>query len=178
MKILFFTLFLISSKFSEGQLSNVTQTLSDFSPRVFVDSVQTKLNYFIFDTNKISSIDIQKSTSDDLIPPVDRIYITSKFPGDYNFLSYRDLKEKYFRNTTKPVLLLVNSIFLKNPSAINIDSSFIYNVEVDTGADFEELKNMFSSRTIVNIQTKNGEREHYRPVMMHGMTPSFRKNLE
>lgn len=149
------------------------------NPIFYVDSIPTEREFFIWDTDKISRVNIVKTSFANLTHGKDQIHITSKNKGDYNFLSYSDLKEKYFRYTSKPVLLLINSIFVKNAAAINIDSSHIYNVEVDTGADFEELKNIFTSRTIVNIQTKNGDRsENYRPVMMHGMPQGLsRKSL-
>ena len=51
-------------------------------------------------------------------------------------------------------MLLVNGCFIKNPTQINIDSAYIYRIEVESGADFEELKKIYSSLSIVNIETK------------------------
>ena len=46
-------------------------------------------------------------------------------------------------------------MFIKNPSKINIDLSYIDKVEVENGADFEQLKNIYPDLAIVNIKLKN-----------------------
>ena len=52
-------------------------------------------------------------------------------------------------------MLLVNGNFIKTFTKINIDSSYISKVEVEIGDDYEELKNIYPSLALVNIQLKN-----------------------
>ena len=73
-------------------------------------------------------------------------------------------------------MLLVNGCFIKNPTQINIDSAYIYRIEVESGADFEELKNIYPLLTIVNIQTNHlkGQRiidssNPQRQIFLHGL---------
>ena len=52
-------------------------------------------------------------------------------------------------------MLLLNGKFIKSAAKINIDSSYISKVEVETGEDYEELKNIYPNMAIVNIKLKN-----------------------
>ena len=52
-------------------------------------------------------------------------------------------------------MLLLNGNFIKNFAKINIDSSYISKVEVETGNDYEELKNIYPNMAVVNIKLKN-----------------------
>ncbi len=167
MKIMLSFLGLAFSMFSHGQpLDKVKSIPTVFfsNPIVYFDSIPTRMELFYFDRNKIKSIINVQSKFDSTTNSSGKIYITSINPKDYNFLSFTDLKNKYIGNNKKPVLLLLNGNFIKNPTSIKIDSSYIYKVEVETGADFEELKNIYPLLSIVNIQTKNraslnGERQ-------------------
>lgn len=158
MKIIFSIFCLGFSFFSFGQLRKSVKTLSTVfisNPVVYFDSIPTSMELFYFDMSKIKSRVWVQEKFDSSTNSSGKIYITSKNPKDYNFLSFTDLKSKYIGSNKKPVLLLINGNFIKNPTQINIDSSYIYKVEVESGADFEELKNIYPLLSIVNIQTKN-----------------------
>jgi len=138
--------------------------LSYDKPSVYLDSNKIELEHYLFDQNNIEKVDVIKKEFDPLTNSSGKIYITSKNPKDYHFLSFTDFKNKYLGNNKKPVLLLINGNFIKNPTNIKIDSAYIFNVEVESGADFDELKNLYPLLSIVNIQTKrreflNGERQ-------------------
>ena len=145
--------------FSIGlSISSFGQKILNYDkPSVYLDSYKIELEHYLFDQNNIARVDVIRKEFDPSTNTSGKTYITSKNPKDFNFLSFADLKSKYFGNNKKPVLLLLNGNFIKNPSQINIDSSYIYKVEVESGADFEELKNIYPLLAIVNIQTKNRE---------------------
>ena len=170
MKIIFCFLGLGFSIISFAQLK-----LYDIKPSVYLDSTKIELEYFLFDQNKIEKFEVVKNNFASLTNTSGSIYITSKQPKNFNFLSYVEIKRKYFSDKTKPVLLLLNGNFIKNASKINIDSSYISKVEVETGADYEELKNLYPSLAIVNIRLKNiNYINDERQISLQGMPP---KNL-
>ncbi|MCY7293122.1 MAG: hypothetical protein LH615_13170 [Ferruginibacter sp.] len=157
------------SLFSFGQMKESVKPLLtsySYNPVIYFDSILTRMDFFYFDTSKIKSINFVKEVYDSVTNSSGKIYITSKNPKEYNFLSFTDLKNKFIGNNKKSVLLLINGNFIKNPSTINIDSAYIYKVEVESGDDFEELKNLYPNLAIVNIKlnnlnNKNGERAIY-----------------
>ncbi len=133
-------------------------------PKVFLDSIPVELEHIYFDTHKIKNIDVKKVT------PTGVIFITSKNPDNYNFLSYATIKARYFSNINKPILLLINGEFINDLTKVNIDSSYIFKIEVERGEDFKELKNLYPDFAIVNIKLNNinntvGERQ----ITLHGM---------
>lgn len=139
------------------------------NPVVYFDSIPTRMELFYFDRSKIKDVVSVQSKFDSSTNSSGKIYITSKNPKDYNFLSFTELKSKYIGFNKKPVLLLLNGNFIKNPTQINIDSSYIYKVEVESGADFEELKNIYPLLSIVNIKTKNAATlNDERPINLNG----------
>lgn len=157
MKITFSWFSLLFSTLSFGQIKpdlNSLPTSLFMDPVVYFDSIPTRMGFFSFDTSQIKSITRVEKKFDGLTQSSAGIYISSKNPRNHKFLSFFDLKNKYVGNEKKPILLLINGNFIKNPSQINIDSAYIYKVEVESGDDFEELKNIYPSLAIVNIQTK------------------------
>ena len=182
MKIIFCFFSVGFSLFSFGQILDNFKNLSTAfisNPVVYFDSVETRMELFYFDVSKIKSSVAVQGKFDSATNSSGSIYITSKNPKDYHFLSFTDLKNKYIGNNKKPVLLLINGNFIKNPTKINIDSAYIYKVEVESGADFEELKNIYPLLAIVNIKTKskaflNDDRQIIlnspeRQIMLNGM---------
>ena len=169
MKIIFWFLSLGFSTISFAQLK-----LYDNKPSVYLDSAKIELEYFLFDHNKIEKFDVVKNHSATLTNNSDRIYITTKQPKNFNFLSYGEIKRKYFSDKIKPILLLLNGNFIKNFTKINIDSSYISKVEVETGNDYDELKNLYPFFTIVNIKLNNENHNNdYRYISLEGLPPKF-----
>ena len=150
MKIFFCFLSLGLSIISFAQLK-----LYDNKPSVYLDSTKIELEYFLFDQSKIEKFDVVKNHTAIPTNNSGSIFITSKQPKNFNFLSYKEIKRKYFSGKTKPILLLLNGNFIKSAAKINIDSSYISKVEVETGDDYEELKNIYPNMAIVNIKLKN-----------------------
>ncbi len=150
MKIIFSLLSLVISTFSFGQL-----LINNTKPDVYLDSNKIELEHFLFDQNKIEKFEVLNNIFDARTNTTGRIYITSKKPQIFNFLSYQQIKAKYFSDRTKPILLLLNGNFVKSPAKLNIDSSYINKVEVETGEEYKELKNLYPTMAIVNIILNN-----------------------
>jgi hypothetical protein len=131
----------------------------------FFDNIQISnevLSYI--DVNKIADVRVTKPTVGPRENYAGRIDITSKSPKDFNFLSFAGIKSKYVNATTKPILLLVNGNFINNAANFKIDDNFISTVEVEQGADFNQLKNIYPTFAIVNIITKNVAQLKAKPV--------------
>ena len=163
MKIIFCFLVLWLSIISFAQLK-----LYDNKPSVYLDSTKIDLENFLFDQNKIEKIDVVKQAFDAGTNTSGSVFITSKQPNTINFLSYEQIKSKYFSGKTKSVLFLINGKFIKNFEKINIDESYISKVEVETGDDYRELKNIYPNMAIVNIKLKNFDLSE-REIILQGL---------
>lgn len=150
MKIMFSLLSIVFSTFSFGQL-----LINNSKPEAYLDSNKIELEHFLFDQNKIEKFEVVNNIFDARTNTTGRIYMTSKKPQTFNFLSYQQIKTKYFSDRTKPILLLINGTLIKSPAKLNIDSSYINKVEVETGEEYKELKNLYPTMAIVNIRLNN-----------------------
>ena len=150
MKIIFSLLSIVISTFSFGQIN-----FDNHKPSVYLDSNRIDFEHYLFDQNKIEKIDVVKQAFDGRTNTSGSVFTTSKQPKSFNFLSYEQIKSKYFSDKTKSVLFLINGNFIKNFEKINIDESYISKVEVETGDDYRELKNIYPNMAVVNIELKN-----------------------
>ena len=152
------------SSFAQTKIGYENNSAGRTKPMIYSDSILVAMEYTYMDMNNIERVTVKKDAVSD------NLYITPKNNYRFNFLTYPDLKSIYFSKITKPVLLLVNGNFAKNSAKINIDSSYIFKVEVESGNDFEELKNLYPDMAIINIKVnnlnnKNGERQ----ISLEGM---------
>ena len=152
------------SSFAQTKIGYENNSAGKSKPMIYSDSILVAMEYTFMDVNKIENFDVKKDALSD------KVYMILKNTERFNFFTYSDLKNIYFSKINKPILLLVNGNFVKNPAKINIDSSYIYKVEVESGNDFEELKNLYPDMAIVNIKVnnlnnKNGDRQ----ISLQGM---------
>ena len=163
MKISLSLLSIVISTFSFGQIN-----FNNHKPSVYLDSNRIDFEHYLFDQNKIEKIDVVKQAFDAGTNTSGSVFITSKQPNTINFLSYEQIKSKYFSGKTKSVLFLINGKFIKNFEKINIDESYISKVEVETGDDYRELKNIYPNMAIVNIKLKNFDLSE-REIILQGL---------
>ncbi len=150
MKQLLLSVLLFSAIFSYGQTK---QGHSSTPPTYFLDSVrQVKLPQF--DPDKISSVDVVKEY-DEVAKTSGRIYIKTKDPKSFNFLSLEQIAKQNAVNAA-PCLYMINSELVKDISNVKIDSSYILKCEV---VNSKELKYFQGgpSFIILNIKTKTKE---------------------
>jgi hypothetical protein len=155
MKFFLSLIFSFMAIVSIGQVTKQIKPVRKLQPVIFLDSV--KMDNVIFDPNQIENVRIEKGF-DSINHTQGEIYVTSKNPKEHYFLSLDDIKAKYTKDTKAPVLFMLNNDFVQNNiSTLKIDSSYILNVEILRGADFDNLKENIPSLTIIRIKTKTKE---------------------
>ena len=145
MKQLFVILFsLLTSK-------AFSQTLNpNNKPVYFLDSVQIA-TIATFDPNKIESIDVVRDK--DPAAPNGKIFIKSKNPRNFKFLSAQDIaKANNIPSETISIFMLDNEI-IRDTGAFRIDSSYILKVEIIKGSEIVYLPQNGPSLAILNILT-------------------------
>ena len=179
MKLFLCLLFSCITVASIGQIAKPTENKP--KPVCFLDSTKIDMANTVFDPNKIADIRVEKGY-DTINHTQGRVYITSKNPKDYYFVSLGEIKEKYAKGATAPALFMLNNSFLQNNiSTFKIDTSYILNVEILRGADFDNLKENLPSLTILRIKTKTKENlEEANKIYIRGtelsMAPSHMPN--
>ena len=142
---------------SFGQVSSLIKSGNHQKSVFFLDSTKIDPAITVFDPNKIATVKVEREF-DTITYKQGRVYMVSKNPKDYYFVSLDEIKAKYAKNATAPVLFMINNSFLQNNiSAFKIDTSYILNVEVLRGTDFDNLKESLPNLTIVRIKTKTKE---------------------
>jgi hypothetical protein len=120
----------------------------------FLDSVRVGKNQVYFDFNKLAGMNVAKDT--DATSQIDgRIYMKSKNPKDYKFLTLKGIEKTYAKSVSGSTLFMIDNVILKDDiSTYKIDSAYILNVEVLKSTEIEHLKNMRPLLTIINIKLR------------------------
>ncbi len=131
------------------------------TPVFFLDSIQVN-TLGTFDNNKIQDINV---VSADAAFPNGRIYIKSKDPRDFKFLSARDILKVYnIPDGTSAIFMLDNEI-INDTTTFKIDSSYILNVEIIKASEIEYLPNNISSLAILKVFTASEENRDRQKVI-------------
>lgn len=157
MKLLALIFFMSLTLTSYGQ---TTKTINANPKKVvlfFLDSTQINKNQLYFDQNKIANISVVKER--DTTNQIDgRMYIKSKNPKDYNFLTLKGIEKAYAKSVSGSTLFMIDNMILKDGiSTYKIDSTYILNVEILKSTEIESLKNSLPFLTIINIKLKTKE---------------------
>ncbi len=140
---------------SYGQVTKATITNPKKEVLFFLDSVRIGKNQLYFDPNEIANIDVVKDTTKQYDG---RIYIKSKNPKDYNFLTLKNIEKTYSKAVSGSTLFMIDNVILKdNISTYKIDSIYILNVEVLKSTEIEYLKDTLPLLKIINIRLKTKE---------------------
>ena len=154
MKIFFSIISIYFSLFSPIQQNSRPKPYEGWQPVCYLDSVEIDLSQTHFDPSKIASMNVLNSYIDSAKQIHGKILITSKDPGNYNFLTIHDIAKAYRQDTIAPVLFMLDNNFLKDISKVKIDSSYILSVECLHGDEFEYLKSTLTNLTILKIMTR------------------------
>jgi hypothetical protein len=159
MKIGYSIFILLFSLSSIGQTIRLRcdgkQANCEFVPKVFVDSMLIPFDYLNkIVPNDIESISVVKTKVDSVIMTHGEIYIKLKNGSTYNFLNFANFKAKYLPTPSKPILLMVNAVFVNDYANFIIDENSIRKVEIENGADITAVKNIYPNNTVINILTK------------------------
>jgi len=159
-----FVIFIFYLAFSYTSFSQHTDTIpkkgsSSLQGKVeyYLDSNKVDIQDYFFDVDQILDVTVIQAY-DSTKKPVGKIFIKSKFPNGYNFISLSQVKDIYFKSVTLPYIFMVDNLFLKgNLSSYKIDSSYILRVEIMKGQEFETLKKDIPNLTIITIKTKSAD---------------------
>lgn len=123
----------------------------------FINGVNYGAYLPYFNQTLIDSVTISKHYVDKENDLFGAIYLTTKTPNKFNFLSINDIDNAYKIEKSGLTLYMLNKEFIKEAAHFKIDSSYIYKVEVIKGKDFDYLKNSQPNLSIVKIFTNTKE---------------------
>ncbi len=153
--LLFIILFL--SLVSFGQQNSNPKPFKEWQPLYYLDSVNVEFSELHFDPGKIESMNVVKSYMDSTGQNYGKIFITSKNPKDYNFLTISDIKTTYKEDSLSPTIFMLDNEFLKDITKFKIDSNYILKIELLRGSEFDYLKKNIPNLTILKIITRTKE---------------------
>jgi hypothetical protein len=126
-------------------------------PAVFFDAKLISMKTLEFlDPNKIETINIiKKDTTINTISYRGQLYITSKNPEQYDFISLEEIKADFTKIKSNDVVYMINGKFIKeNIEIIKLDRNYILDVEVSYSNDFSNLRKSDTKFGIINILMK------------------------
>jgi hypothetical protein len=129
-------------------------------PAIFIDSVLVATNTIEYiDPNDIESINvIKKNTTIDGVLYYGQMYITSKNPKKYDFLSLEQIKSEFTKIKSKDVIYMINGALIKtNIETLKLDRNYILSVEVTNSDAFYNLRKSDIQFDIINILGKTKE---------------------
>ncbi|MDB5231933.1 MAG: hypothetical protein JWN76_2738 [Chitinophagaceae bacterium] len=137
MKIFLLLLCISFSVAVPAQRKRSAKNTTTSQPAIFLDSVNIGNTIFEFDPDMMTKISVGK---DDSKYPNGRIYITTKNPGSFHFLTMKEIIANYKIKTRGTALYMLDNEFIKDTSAFRIDSSYILKIVLIPGSDFSYLK--------------------------------------
>ncbi len=165
-------IFLMSLTFtSYGQVTKTISANTKKEPLLFLDSTRIDKNQLYFDPDKIADINVVKEDG--------KIYIKSKNPKDYNFLTLKGIEKTYAKAVSGSTLFIIDNKILKDDiSTYKIDSTYILSVEVLKSTEIEYLKNRLPLLTIINIKLRTKENiDKANEIRLRGTRYSLPNNL-
>ena len=141
-------------------------------PAVFIDSNLIARNAIEYiNQNEIESVNVVKK--DTIINAVlfrGQLYITSKNPKKYDFLTLEKIKNEFTKIKSNDVVYMVNGAFIKdNIDTFKLDRNYIFAVEVTNSEVFYNLKKGDIKFDIINILGKTKENlENKNKILIRG----------
>jgi hypothetical protein len=129
-------------------------------PAMFIDSVLVGTNTIDYiDPNDIESINvIKKNTTINGVLYYGQIYITSKNPKKYDFISLDQVTSEFTKIKSKDVIYMINGALIKtNVETLKLDRNYILSVEVTNSGEFFNLRKSDIQFDIINILGKTKE---------------------
>ncbi|MFV8271054.1 hypothetical protein ACNQGP_14125 [Flavobacterium sp. GT2N3] len=136
------------------------QTNKTEEPAMFLDSTlvaSTTMRHI--DPNAFESLNvIKKDTTINGVIYRGQIYITSKDPKKYDFISLEQIKSEFTKIKSNDVIYMVNGAFIKdNIATFKLDRNYILEVEVTNSEAFYNLRKSDTKFDIINILGKTKE---------------------
>ncbi|MFV8369163.1 hypothetical protein [Flavobacterium sp. LB2R40] len=129
-------------------------------PAVFIDSNLVARNALAYiDQNEIESVNvIKKDTTINEVLYHGQLYITSKNPKKYDFISLDLIKSEFTKIKSNDVVYMINGAFIKdNIETFKLDRNYILAVEVTNSETFYNLRKSDTKFDIINVLGKTKE---------------------
>ncbi|TDE43794.1 hypothetical protein E0I26_09180 [Flavobacterium rhamnosiphilum] len=129
-------------------------------PAMLLDSTLVATNTMEYiDPNEIESINIiKKNTTINGVLYYGQIFITTKNPKKYDFISLDQIKSEFTKIKSNDVIYMVNGVLIKdNIETFKLDRNYILTVEVTNSNAFYNLRKNDTKFDIINILGKTKE---------------------
>lgn len=153
--IIFIALFVTLIAF--GQRNPKSIPFKEWQPLYYIDSVNVDFPKYHFELNKLKSMQVVNSYIDSTKQIHGKIFMTSKNPKDYKFLTMQDITNRYRKDKFSPGIFMLDNEFLKDTVHFRIDSSYILKIDILKGSEIVYLKKHDPNLTILNITTRTKE---------------------
>jgi len=116
----------------------------------YVDNIYVGDNTltFHFDPDQILSLDVDKESS--------KIFITTKNPANFNFLSLQAIRNKYVKSSNPTALYLLDGRVVKDNTQ-KIDEKYILSIQISTSDSIVSLKDAQVKFDVIEISTRSKE---------------------
>lgn len=101
-----------------------------------------------FDPDQILSLNVDKESS--------KIFMTTKNPANFNFLSLQEIRNKYVKSSNPSALYLLDGRLVKDHSQ-KIDEKYILSIQISTSDSIVSLKDAQVKFDIIEISTRSKE---------------------
>lgn len=155
MKI-YISVMLISFSFIAQGQEIKQEPIAKWRPLYYLDSVIIEPGFY-FDPNKIADMNVVGNYYDSSRQIHGKVFLTSKAPKSYKFLTITDITSTYKKGIQTPTIFMVDNDFLTGTTNFKIDSSYILKVELTSTAEINYLKNAIPELTILKIITRTKE---------------------
>jgi len=155
MKTLIILFWLSVSLVTYGQQK--TKPAAEWQPIYFLDSTIVELSQLHFDPDKLAEIKVDGNYYDSAKQIHGKVFITSKQPNSYNFLTIHDIAKTYYNGNYSPIIFILDNDLLKDTLNFKIDSSYVLKIELIKATEIDYLKNTFPNLIILKIVTRTKE---------------------
>lgn len=141
-------------------------------PAMFFDSkLVSSASMQSIDPNEIESVNvIKKDTTINGVLYHGQLYISSKNPKKYYFISLEQIKSEFTKIKSNDVIYIVNGAFIKdNIDTFKLDRNYILEVEITNSEAFYNLRKSNTKFDIINILGKTKENlENKNKILLRG----------
>src|SRR5665213_738399 len=131
--------------------------IAEWPPLFYLDSVNVEMSKLLFDANKLSAIKVTNNYYDSSMQIHGKVYMTSKDPKSYNFLTISQILRSYKKGIQTPTIFMLDNEILKDTSNFKIDSSYIVKVLLVQNAGIKYPKSTMGDSTILKIITRTNK---------------------
>jgi len=142
----------VSDKVKVIYEKDVQKFHANIQPKYFLDSALVGASLPPFSRNEIKEILVSKDNR------FGEVYIATKNPGIFRFMTLDEIKNKYVKSPSSATLYMIDNDQVKgNIADLKIDENYILNINILSENDFGSLKGAVKNINIIKITTKSEE---------------------